>query len=730
MPLLSTCSGRWQGPQTPNAFNVCAPIAVESFVASKRSNGTSSCGGSFVVSRTTVDHLFSLLPTRLVLDRCRFADDGAFDAFALEIGRSTTLSSLSISGCCEADGTPMKRSTSLVLWGALLESTTIEALDVSSLQLSEADAEFLAENVIPWNRTIVDWNLSGNPDLGDKGVALIVNALVSGASSIQRLNLRRCGLQRDGLLYVLNELRSLTSLQQLDVAMNGGYHDPSVIALLGDVGEVLHRNCKLMHPGDVISHTALYEPASVEMLAVDDIRADHMEETKPDIAPVQKRRRSAGAIGTACAAEHSTIAQQTSSIRRGSTASSAQLERKPSQRSPTVHGQGAAAQRASSFRGSRGPQAPSPRRKSVSMVEPAESAPSAAPTVMPEVSLVDVSAISTDTAVDDVESTTIMASSGSVPPCKQPPQRRFSDPLAPPARTAVAANASPQRSGAHSLRTPQQQSVSIQDLNDGAEDWRRVKEHYNSYIRSGSPSASSRRSGSASSPMRRAALQTPKYVLGKLVNRDKSTQPTSAFHPTSNGSVMYVREPMPAERRRYAPWVNASSPARSGTPSSREGAPSSPSASPTAANRCSSYIGNHVTIMDTRDAKHQTAIRIVDGGDITMIQDDPRDMGYLSRKVQSGATVLRPSPGFASNTTREVRWGVDPTSQVPRTAQAPPPGTYNVPSSFELAERKARASARATTATGKKCFGVSGSVRTVYDVADSGAPGPGFYEIP
>ena len=71
------------------------------------------------------------------------------------------------------------------------------------------------------------------------------------------------------------------------------------------------------------------------------------------------------------------------------------------------------------------------------------------------------------------------------------------------------------------------------------------------------------------------------------------------------------------------------------------------------------------------DAKHQTAIRIIDGGDVTTIQDDRGDVDYLRRKVQSGASVLRPPSGFASNTNRDARWGTDPTSQAPRTAQAP-----------------------------------------------------------
>ncbi len=146
------------------------------------------------------------------------------------------------------------------------------------------------------------------------------------------------------------------------------------------------------------------------------------------------------------------------------------------------------------------------------------------------------------------------------------------------------------------------------------------------------------------------------YVLGKLVNRDRS-QPSSAFHPTSNGGIMYVRVPMPAERRRCAPWL-APSPARSGTPR----AAVVRNAEPVLLHRQSGQSSR----LD--DAKHQTAIRIIDGGEVTTIQDDRRDVDYL---VQSGASVLRPPSGFASNTNRDARWGTDPTSQAPRTAQAP-----------------------------------------------------------
>ncbi|CUG87261.1 Hypothetical protein, putative [Bodo saltans] len=282
-------------------------------------------------------------------------------------------------------------------------------------------------------------------------------------------------------------------------------------------------------------------------------------------------------------------------------------------------------------------------------------------------------------------------------------------------------------------------------VNDGADNWLKVKEHYNSYIRSGASAAAAEAGGAdsparASSALRKAALETPKYVLGKLVSKVKSGQPSSSFHPSANGTVMYVREPMPAERRKYAPWsqngINAAhvfeSPSRrSGTPT-RSGQDGAVSASSVATNIPSSYVGKRIIVMDAKsDPRHQTAIRIVDGGDITMIQDDPRDIGYASRNIQkSGGAGVRPSAGFASNTEREVRWGTDASNQLARTAQAPPPGTYTVLSPFDVSVRKAQAASRSTTATGKKCFGSSGSSRSTNVVVENNVPGPGFYEIP
>ena len=79
-----------------------------------------------------------------------------------------------------------------------------------------------------------------------------------------------------------------------------------------------------------------------------------------------------------------------------------------------------------------------------------------------------------------------------------------------------------------------------------------------------------------------------------------------------------------------------------------------------------SYVGKRVIVLDSKsDPRHQTAIRIVDGGDVTMINDDPRNIGYVSRKLQAGAAVSRPSAEFASSTEREVRWGTDASNQPP-----------------------------------------------------------------
>jgi hypothetical protein len=119
----------------------------------------------------------------------------------------------------------------------------------------------------------------------------------------------------------------------------------------------------------------------------------------------------------------------------------------------------------------------------------------------------------------------------------------------------------------------------------------------------------------------------------------------------------------------------------------------------------------------------------VDGGDVTAIHEDPRDIGFLARKVAKGEVVPQTSGSFRSNSLRELRFGVDPAQQVARQARAPGPGTYVVESEWDKLKRKAQMS-RVETATGKKMFGCSGSERKVFSSQANDVPGPGFYEIP
>jgi hypothetical protein len=747
-------SGRWQATTVANA-----PTAVEAYIAGKirgagspaASPTSGSVTGGFDITSTMIGHLFSLHPKHLCLDRCRFAA-GAFEALSQEIARSSSLASLSLAGCTGVPPLASIGSDVLhLLWNALLENTTLEALDLSNIQLTEDDATFLADNVIPWNRSIIEWNISGNPDLGDKGVNRIVGALVSAASSVERINLRRCGLSVEGLVNVLLEVRSLTSLQQLDVAMNGGYHQPNVMDVMREVDEILHRNCKLMHPAATLSHTALYDAGAVEMREQSD-GTGLIENLKSgtDAAPSSatqpiKRRDSIR------------VQQLPSPAAKNLERRSSMLLRSPDKHSATGSGSAPSPMRAASFRsGPRNTPPPasstgasasqissSAAAASVAMKLPLD-APSHSPAGAPEESsIVDLSAISAGSHSGE-------------------PSRRHVDPQSSGSgvvrRSSVAplpSNASADRSKQRTASPRQQQHVINEhvskqrhhEVNDGADDWQRVKEHYNSYIRSGNPTSTDGRGCSssparASSPsvMRKVALETPKFVLGKLVSKVKSGHPSSAFHPTINGTVMYVREPMPSERRRYAPWNQSSNGTASmfDSPSRRSGTPTRSGADGGAAINGSSpvphvpsYVGKRVIVLDSKsDPRHQTAIRIVDGGDVTMINDDPRDIGYVSRKLQAGAAVSRPSAGFASNTEREVRWGTDPSNQPARTAQAPPPGTYNVLSPFDASVRKAQQTSRATTATGKKCFGSSGSARSTNVVQENNVPGPGFYEIP
>lgn len=241
-------------------------------------------------------------------------------------------------------------------------------------------------------------------------------------------------------------------------------------------------------------------------------------------------------------------------------------------------------------------------------------------------------------------------------------------------------NASPARS-AISTAPPVQQ-----DVDAGYEEWRKVREEYNKFIRAEGPTKPN--------PIH---ITKYKYAFGKSVDKVKE-RPSPTFVPSHAGRT---REATAAERARLAPWKQPGS-----------------------------VSGKKYVFPDENDPQGAQIV-VVDGGDITALSDDPRDMGYMARKMERGELQRNTKTGgFASTTPRVCRWGVDGTSGVLRHAQAPGPGTYQVKMDWEVKLEKLRASSRKETATQKNLFGSSGEERKVFHVKKTDTPGPGEYEIP
>lgn len=191
--------------------------------------------------------------------------------------------------------------------------------------------------------------------------------------------------------------------------------------------------------------------------------------------------------------------------------------------------------------------------------------------------------------------------------------------------------------------------------------------------------------------------EQPKFCLGKRIDQIKD-RPSPCFKTGVTRTA--ERAPTPKEIRTLAPWVKGEE---------------------TKASTGSVYR--------TR-GEDGSVITFVNGGDITCIKDDPRDVGFLARKVAAGLAHPKPTL-FMSNTPRELRWGVSEGdgSFLPRQSQAPPPGHYTVVSEWEKKVKKAKETSRATSATGRPAFGGSACPRFGQQKKSDG-PDPGQYEIP
>eukprot|EP00331_Platyophrya_macrostoma_P007511 CAMPEP_0176423190 /NCGR_PEP_ID=MMETSP0127-20121128/10144_1 /TAXON_ID=938130 /ORGANISM="Platyophrya macrostoma, Strain WH" /LENGTH=647 /DNA_ID=CAMNT_0017804109 /DNA_START=16 /DNA_END=1956 /DNA_ORIENTATION=+ len=646
--------------------------------------------------------------------------------------------------------------------------TSLERLCVSDMQLSDADSDDFSQSLIPWNRSIIDWDFSNNPNLSASACFNIAKSFVSAASAVQTMSFANCGIEDpEALVHVLQTLRMLSYVTQLDFGGNPCMHTllqhPPCLDAIRELEDVLHRNGKLLYPyATVINHVTLFDPlkdlgnqkkgedsksgaggetalrdtsilAAALAAAPEPASPPLTSPTQHAPSPGRKRSSFLGSTHTQAGVHSSNGAERRTSMRRrqtppsspgsgdatlttSNTAASAAaagivkptttttIQRRLSLLTAADTSSSKAAQQAVSRNET------TPKRTPVAAVEPleltqhqppAQPSPTSAtsleaPLLSPVVPAVQ-RRLEEDSTLELSAATTQLRTATN----REPSAGRSRTPT----RQASVSASSIQRS-----RTPPA-AAHHREVNDGYEEWRRVKELYNHYIRPSTPN----RSTSQSTSIRQLALQQPKYVLGKMISKD-SGRVSSSFRESTN-MFKSVREPNPAERRRVLQQMGVHS------VSDESGG-----ASPGRLHGVStSYVGQKIIVTDPHaDPRHLQAICVIDGGDVTYLDNDPREIAYAAKKA---ASTGRPSAIFRSNTPRECRWGTGPRNEVNRVPQAPPLGSYDVPSYFDEVTRRAQNRTRVVTSTGKQLFGTTGSNRSFFEQQlkpqTSFIPGPG-----
>ena len=453
-----------------------------------------------------------------------------------------------------------------------------------------------------------------------------MQALAQSMSSTQRISVRNCAIQ-NSMGTILVTCTQLPSLVQFDASLNAEIGSESCAKALSDLDDLLARNGKMLLRQ--ATHISLSTQATIPQ-----------------------------PVASVAAASVPTVPPSTDFK---------QEEKKPPADKHHQHVQARAMERKGSFKSS---PASVIQRGPVSTTAPISAAQSSP--AHPEDASLNVT---------------------SPPPVRQPSgeARRATTPSAPRSGSQQRAGSSSRRAGEspsrprpHAVNSPSR--ARILDVQDGADEWKRIKDQYNQFIHM---------PGSKPKPI---VLSEPKFVLGKRMDKIKE-RPSSAF--LASPGTTRERQPTPAERRKLAPWADPN-------------------------NKDKVYVGAEEVVLINNG---KDKLRIVNGGDVTFIENDPRDVGYIARKIQQKEMLVRTTGAFASNTTRDMRWGTDSSTELVRQAQAPGPGAYTVESDLERNIRKWQQQ-RQDTSTGKKRFGATGSVRHVFDPAVTDAPGPGAYEIP
>lgn len=832
------------------------PVSAEALIDSLRHQRRIVSSSVAAATETTLwaptsddlHHIFALEPTSLALEGCHFDEttvkalaewlsvkDGTIvlSAFSLRGSRfvasshsssihvNTAIADHSNNSSGEGDGLStagVPPSPWSSIWVALLEITTLERLCLSDMQLSDSDCDDFSQSLIPWNRSIVEWDFSHNPKLSASSCFNIAKAFVSAASAVQCVAFGHCGIEDpEALVHVLQTLRTLSYLTLVDFTGNPCMRllleHVTAMDALRDLEDVLHRNGKLLYPyAAAIHHATLFDPLvdaaasppplpkptnascsnNVEESAAPSTSSPIAAKTPsfstaspPQVAsPLRKRSSFLYPVPQSSPQQQqqqqgsSSSLERRSSIRRRQASSTGDL-------SPVSANESAAAkptlQRRQSLLGAESNSSTAKHQSTTSAVNAAQpltsvssagrargssnnlqSLPSSGELATPKrvapmdpleaprvtsVASVAVPAPSADpqaslqlspvasghlnqqvTPFEAVDMST--ASAGFIPALvtAAPHASLMTNPSAHVSTRSHSAGRSktptrqPSASGSSSVQRCRTPPASHREVNDGYEEWRRVKEQYNQYIR---PTTTPNRSTSQSTSIRQVALQQPKYVLGKLVSKDAGR--VSSFFRESINAFKSVREPNPAERRKVLQQMGLVQPHDI---TDAYGSPGRLYAS--TAQSTATYVGQKIIVPDPRcDPRHPQAICVIDGGDVTYLDHDPREIAYAARKAASSG---KPSAIFRSNTPRECRWGTGPRDEVGRVPQAPPPGSYDVPSHFDELKRRAQNRSRVVTSTGKQLFGTTGSNRSFVELqmkpSATQIPGPGAYEIP
>jgi hypothetical protein len=635
-----------------------APEEVAKYLAARQGQ---------LLSKMDVAELFQEMEASSLCFEGHVFDDTAAAALTECVGKSLNLVAISF----RSVKSTANFNAANVCADALVENLSVQRVDLSSCGLTIDDAAAISERVIPWNRTVVDWDFSDNPQLGNTGAEVLLGGLLAATSSIQRLNMRNTGIT--SVASAAKKLEQLTCLFQVDLNDNGG--PPLSVKQAQDLQSVLMNNAALLHPNETRQLRPLVEGAAEEKY--DESKSEPASPVRKSPAAVRPRGASVKPNGAA-----------------GTTA--------------------AARPRGSSFRA---PASPPPKQPATAADESPAKKESATPKQSAAASSAPVerhsSGTQRETATHQRDPTreTKSSESAAQPPKTAPHQQPAASatetkprPTAPaPVRHSTARSASAhsqQTRGRSPARAGSPARVPQRDVAEGADEWKKIRNQYNQFIRASSP-ASAR---TADSPSR--AIARPKYVLGKRV--DDNPAPSAVFKPSF--ARTRERAPTPAEIRKLAPWAQE-----------KQGAEST--------------VGKvtRVEVAPGHGAAPPTIVTFIDGGRQTFIEDDPRDMAYQARKIQTGQAKPTGSL-YKSNTPRDLRFGIDCHDRgfVQRYAQAPGPGYYDVASDWERRARALRERSRVVSGTGRPMFGVSAAPRAATDKPekDLSRPGPGEYEIP